>query len=59
MWVMSDSPGYEPPGIIIRYVRFTPVRTIVPDRLSEFPNYPIHVMPPINFLVGASPRLGK
>lgn len=40
---MSDPWRYEPPGIIIRYVRFTPVRTLVGDRRSSFPKSPYHV----------------
>lgn len=49
-WIMSDLDGswmYEPPGIIIRYVRFTPVRTMAPDRFSPLPNSPSTYAPVI------------
>lgn len=43
---MSDSGRisvYEPPGIIIPYVRFTPVQTLVGGGCLSFPKNPFHV----------------
>lgn len=34
---------YEPPGIIIPYVRFTPVQTLVGGGCLSFPKNPFHV----------------